>query len=200
MSDDVMWQCLISEPEGSIRLPVGENAEFEKWAKRAAREYLATDAPRGEIRELASVLARVAATADLGDPTFAYAYVIDAAKALTAVYEVHDFDGDGYRSTDSLPDLLEAVLPTSPERRSVTEVNLSAGPGVRVQELLSVETGSLFKKKTMMETVTYALLPPQVDNILVLRMSWTNLVFSEALLELAQTLAESLELAEIKEG
>ncbi|MFF5143510.1 hypothetical protein ACFY6U_27880 [Streptomyces sp. NPDC013157] len=200
MSDDAMWQCLISEPEGSIRLPVGENAELGEWAKRAARQYLGTDAPRSETRELASVLARVAATADLGDPTFAYAYVIDAAKALTAVYEVHDYDGDGYRSTDRLPELLEAVLPTSPERRSVTEVNLPAGPGVRVQELHSVETGSLFKKKTMMETVTYALLPPQVDNILVFRMSWTNLVFGEALLELAQMLAESLELAEIKEG
>ncbi|MEU9243404.1 hypothetical protein [Streptomyces sp. NPDC048385] len=200
MSDDVMWQCLISEPDGSIRLPVGESAEFGEWAKHAARQYLGTDAPRSEIRELTSALARVAATADLDDPTFAYAYVIDAAKAVTAVYEVHDYDGDGYRSTDRLPDLLEAVLPTSPERRSVTEVNLPAGPGVRVQELLSVETGSLFKKKTMMETVTYAVLPPQVDNILVLRMSWTNLVFSEALLELAQTLAESLELTEIKEG
>ncbi|MFK0155444.1 hypothetical protein ACIQVL_42775 [Streptomyces sp. NPDC090499] len=200
MSDDVTWQCLISEPEGSIRLPVGEGVEFGEWARQAARQHLGADAPRSEIRELAAVLARVAATADLGDPTFAYAYVIDAAKALTAVYEVHDYDGDGYRSTDRLPALLEAVLPTSPERRGVTEVNLPAGPGVRVQELLSVETGSLFKKKTMMETATYAVIPPQVDNILVLRMSWTNLVFSEALLELAQTLAESLELAEIKEG
>ncbi|MFD4505052.1 hypothetical protein [Streptomyces sp. NPDC058457] len=200
MSDEAMWQCLISEPEGSIRLPVGESAEFGEWAKQAARQYLGADAPRSEVRELASVLARVAATADLGDPTFAYAYVIDAAKALTAVYEVHDYDGDGYRSTNRLPDLLEAVLPTSPERRSVSEVNLPAGPGVRVQELLAVETGSLFKKKTMMETVTYAVIPSQVDNILVFRMSWTNLVFSEALLELAQTLAESLELAETKEG
>jgi hypothetical protein len=200
VSDDVTWQCLIAEPEGSIRLPVGQDAEFEKWAKHAAREYLGADAPRSELRELSSVLARVSATADLGDPTFAYAYVIDAAKALTAVYEVHDYDGDGYRSAERLPDLLEAVLPTSPERRSVTEVNLPTGPGVRVQELLSVETGSLFRKKTMMETVTYAVLPPQVDNILVLRMSWTNLVFSEALLELARTLAESLELTEVEEG
>ncbi|GGN38646.1 hypothetical protein [Streptomyces fuscichromogenes] len=200
MGDDVTWQCLISEPEGGIRLPLGENAEFGEWAKRAARQYLGTDAPRSEMRELASALARVAATADLGAPTFAYAYVIDAAKALTAVYEVHDYDGDGYRSPDRLPGLLETVLPTSPERRSVTEVNLPAGPGVRVQELLAVETGSLFKKKTMMETVTYAVIPPQVDNILAFRMSWTNLVFSEALLELAQTLAESLELTEVKEG
>ncbi|MFJ9560366.1 hypothetical protein ACIRQQ_10025 [Streptomyces fuscichromogenes] len=200
MGDDVTWQCLISEPEGSIRLPLGENPEFGEWAKRAARQYLGPDAPRSEMRELASALARVAATAGLGDPTFAYAYVIDAAKALTAVYEVHDYDGDGYRSPDRLPDLLETVLPTSPERRSVTEVHLPAGPGVRVQELLAVETGSLFKKKTMMETVTYAVVPPQVDNILAFRMSWTNLVFSEALLELAQTLAESLELAEVKEG
>ncbi|MEW1774809.1 hypothetical protein [Streptomyces sp. NPDC086777] len=200
MSDDVTWQCLISEPESSIRLPVGEGVEFGEWARQAARQHLGADAPRSEIRDLAAVLARVAATADLGDPTFAYAYVIDAAKALTAVYEVHDYDGDGYRSTDRLPDLLQAVLPTSPERRGVTEVNLPAGPGVRVQELLSVETGSVFKKKTMMETATYAVIPPQVDNILVLRMSWTNLVFSEALLELAQTLAESLELTEIKEG
>ncbi|MFD8815679.1 hypothetical protein ACFV23_30380 [Streptomyces sp. NPDC059627] len=200
MSDDVMWQCLISEPEGSIRLPVGESAEFGDWAKQAARQYLGADAPRSEIRELAAVLARVAETADLGDPTFAYAYVIDAAKALTAVYEVHDYDGDGYRSVDRLPDLLGDVLPTSPERRSVTEVNLPAGHGVRVQELLSVVTGSLFKKKTMMETVTYAVIPPQADNIIVFRMSWTNLVFGEALLELAQTLAESLELAEVKEG
>ncbi|MFF4310578.1 hypothetical protein [Streptomyces sp. NPDC001507] len=199
MSDDVVWQCLISEPEGCIRLPVGENAEFGEWAKRAARDHLGAEAPRGELRELASTLARVAETADLGDPTFAYAYVIDAAKALTAVYEVHDYDGDGYRSLDRLSDLLNDVLPTSPERRSVTEVNLPAGHGVRVQELLSVETGSLFKKKTMMETVTYAVIPPQVDNVLVFRMSWTNLVFGEALLELAQTLAESLELAEVKE-
>ncbi|MFF4898279.1 hypothetical protein [Streptomyces sp. NPDC001068] len=200
MGDDVTWQCLISEPDGSIRLPVGEGAEFGEWARRAARKHLGADAPRGEIRELAAVLARVAATADLGDPTFAYAYVIDAAKALTAVYEVHDYDGEGYRSTDRLPGLLDMVLPSSPERRSMTEVNLPAGPGVRVQELLSVETGSLFKKKTMMETVTYAVLPPQVDNVLAFRMSWTNLVFSEPLLELAQTLAESLELAEAKEG
>ncbi|MEV7386559.1 MULTISPECIES: hypothetical protein [unclassified Streptomyces] len=200
MNDDVAWQCLIAEPEGSIRLPVGQDTEFGEWSKQAARNYLGGDAPRGELRELASSLARVAATAELADPTFAYAYVIDAAKALTAVYEVHDYDGDGYRSTDRLRDLLTDVLPSSPERRSVTEVNLPVGPGVRVQELLSVETGSLFRKKTMTETVTYAVIPPQVDNILVLRMTWTNLVFGEALVELAQTLAESLELAEIKEG
>ncbi|MBO4259100.1 hypothetical protein [Streptomyces griseorubiginosus] len=200
MSDDVAWQCLISEPDGCIRLPVGEGTEFGPWSKQAARNHLGADAPRSELRALASTLERVAATAELGDPTFAYAYVIDAAKALTAVYEVHDYDGDGYRSLDRLPDLLADVLPSSPERRSVSEVNLPAGPGVRVQELLSVETGSLFRKRTMMETVTYAVLPPQVDNILVFRMSWTNLVFGEALLELSRTLAESLELAEIKEG
>lgn len=196
----MVWQCLIAEPEGSIRLPVGHDAEFGEWSKKAARDHLGPDAPRSELRELAAALARVAATPDLGDPTFAYAYVIDAAKALTAVYEVHDYDGDGYRSVERLRDLLGEVLPSFPERRTVTEVQLPAGPGVRVQELLAVETGTLFKKKTMTETVTYAVIPPQVDNVLVFRMTWTNLVFGEALLELAQTLAESLELAEIKES
>ncbi|MEU5598125.1 hypothetical protein [Streptomyces sp. NPDC020298] len=174
--------------------------DFKEWSKQAAQAYLGASAHRAEVRELSSALARVAATSGLGDPTFAYAYVVDAAKAVMAVYEVHDYDGEGYQSVDRLPDLLQDVLPSSPDRRSVDQTHLPVGPGVRVQELQSVETWSLFRKKTLMETVTYAVLPPQVDNVLVLRMSWTNLVFSETLLELAQTLAESLELAEVKEG
>ncbi|WP_128375978.1 hypothetical protein [Streptomyces cavernae] len=200
MSDDAEWQCLISEPEGSIRLPVGQGLELGEWAKQAARHYLGSDAPRSETRELSLVLARLAATSELSDPTFAYAYVVDAAKAVTAVYEVHDYAGDGYRAVDRLPDLIRDVLPSTPESQEVTKVTLPAGPGVRIQELQALTTGTLFKKKTLMETVTYAVLPPQVENIIVFRMSWTNLVFGEALLELAQTLAESLELAQIQEA
>ncbi|MFF1676058.1 hypothetical protein ACFVYG_08500 [Streptomyces sp. NPDC058256] len=200
MSDDAVWQCLISEPDGSIRLPVGEGLDLAQWSRQAAQAYLGASAPRSEVRELSSVLARLAASSELSAPTFAYAYVVDPAKAVTAVYEVHDYDGEGYRSADRLPDLIRDVLPTSPDRRDVVQVDLPAGSGVRVQEIQSVVTGALFKKKTVMETVTYAVLPEQVENILVLRMSWTNLVFSEALLELSQVLAESLELAEVKEG
>ncbi|POX57086.1 hypothetical protein C3489_02220 [Streptomyces sp. Ru71] len=199
MDDDAVWQCLIHEPEGGIRLPVGEGIDLRAWAKQAAQTYLGPSSPRGQVRELASVLTRLAESSELADPTFAYAYVVDAAKAVTAVYEVHDYDGEGYRTPQRLPDLLRDVLPTSPVRRSTEEVSLPAGPGIRVQELQAVDTGSVFKKKTMVESVTYAVLPPQVENVLVFRMSWTNLVFSEALLELAQTLAESLELAEVKE-
>jgi hypothetical protein len=162
--------------------------------------YLGDLAPRREVRELSSVLERLAKTSDLSDPTFAYAYVVDAAKAVIAVYEVHDFDGDGYRSTDRLQDLIRDVLPTSPDRQTSTHVQLPAGPAVRVQEIQSVDAGGFFRKKTVMETVTFAVLPPQVENILVFRMSWTNLVFSEALLELSQTLAESLELSQVKES
>ncbi|WP_369246974.1 hypothetical protein [Streptomyces sp. R41] len=200
MSNDAVWQCLISEPEGSVRLPVGEGLDLVQWSKQAAQAYLDTSASRSEVRELSSVLARLAASSELSDPTFAYAYVVDAAKAVTAVYEVHDYDGEGYSSVERLPDLIRDVLPTSPDRRDVTQIDLPAGSGVRVQEIQSVVTGSLLKKKTMLETVTYAVLPTQVANVLVLRMSWTNLVFSEPLLELAQTLAESLELVEVKEG
>ena len=200
VSDDVVWQCLISEPKGCIRLPVGDGLDLGQWSKQAAQTYLGTSAPRGEVRQLSSVLARLAASSVLSDPTFAYAYVVDAAKAVTAVYEVHGYDSEGYGSAERLPDLIRDVLPTSPDRNEVTQIGLPAGPGVRVQEIQSVVTGSIFKKKTMMETVTYAVLPAQAENVLVFRMSWTNLVFSETLLELAQTLAESLELAEVKEG
>ncbi|MET9889284.1 hypothetical protein ABZZ47_03545 [Streptomyces sp. NPDC006465] len=199
MSDDSVWQCLISEPEGSIRLPVGQGLDLGEWSKQAAQTYLGATAPRGEQRGLARVLAQLAASSDAGAPTFSYAYVVDAAKAVMAVYEVHDYDSEGYESVDRLPDLIRDVLPTAPERQHVFNVDLPAGPGVRVQEIRSIETGSLFRKKTQLESVTYAVLPPQVDNVLVLRMTWTNLIFSEALLELSQTLAESLELAQVKE-
>ncbi|MGW7378641.1 hypothetical protein [Streptomyces sp. NPDC054794] len=199
MDDGTAWQCLISEPEGCIRLPVGEAADLSRWSKGAAQSYLGVSTPKGEAGRLSSVLERLAETSELSDPTFAYAYVVDAAKAVTAVYEVHDYDADGYRSVDRLADLLRDVLPTFPDRRNVVQVNLPVGPGVRVQEISSVEKGSFLKKKVLMETVTYAALPPQADNVLVLRMSWTNLVFSEALQDLAQTLADSLELVEVKE-
>ncbi|MFF3405706.1 hypothetical protein ACFYW8_05710 [Streptomyces sp. NPDC002742] len=200
MSDDVVWQCLISEPEGSIRLPVGQGLNLGEWSKRAAKTYLGVAAPRAELRKLATILAQLATSSELGAPTFAYAYVIDAAKAVMAVYEVHDYDSEGYESVDRLPDLLRDVLPTTPDRRHAIHVDLPTGPGLRVQEIQSVVTGSLFKKKTQLESVTYAVLPPQVDNVLVLRVTWTNLIFSEVLLELSQTLAESLELAQVKEA
>jgi len=198
VSDDVVWQCLISEPEGSIRLPVGQGLDLKGWSEQAAMTYLGATAPRAELRGLARVLAQLATSSELSSPTFAYAYVVDAAKAVMAVYEVHDYDDEGYDSVDRLPDLIRDVFPAEPESRHITRVVLPTGPGVRVQEIRSVVAGSLFKKKTQLESVTYAVLPPQVNNVLVLRMTWTNLVFSEALLELSQTLAESLELAEVK--
>ncbi|MET9729155.1 hypothetical protein ABZZ79_00385 [Streptomyces sp. NPDC006458] len=198
MNEETPWHCLIAEPEGSIRLPVGDATDLKAWSKQAAERYLDGSTPRREVRGLASVLARVAESAEMSDPTFVYAYVVDAAKAVTAVYEVHDYDGEGYRSVDRLPELLRDVLPTSPDRQGVEQIVLPAGPGVRIQEIQSVDTGGVFRKKTVLETVTYAVVPPQVENILVLRMSWTNLIFSEALLELAETLAQSLELAEVK--
>ncbi|MFE1441007.1 hypothetical protein [Streptomyces sp. NPDC058739] len=200
MNEETQWQCLIAEPDGSIRLPVGEGTDLKAWSEETATRCLPESAPRREVRGLASVLARVAESAEMTDPTFAYAYVVDPAKAVTAAYELHDYDGDGYRSVDLLPDLLRDVLPGSPDRQRIEQIVLPAGPAVRIQETRSVDTGGAFRKRTVLETVTYAVLPPQVENILVLRMSWTNLVFGDALLELAETLARSLELAAVEEA
>ena len=114
---------------------------------------------------------------------------------------IANVDVFGYHSKDPAePSSLEFYrgLYGTPTERSVgpvevTDLQLPAGPAIRFHRRYWPKA-NWDPIAHQWEDVTYAVRPPEIDSAVVLRVSWVEFKFSEALIKSADAIAQTLEI------
>ncbi len=114
---------------------------------------------------------------------------------------VANIDVFGYYSNDpQRPNSLEFYRQVygTPDKGTVgpievTDLKLPAGPAIRFHRRFWPKAG-WDPVSHQWEEVIYAVLPPQIDTVVVLRVAWAEFKFSEALIAVADAVAPTLEI------
>ncbi|MBS2538214.1 hypothetical protein KGQ20_36230 [Catenulispora sp. NF23] len=188
----------VGVPAGAIPLPINETGDMTAWAESVARSRLPVDAPQAQLADFARML--LACTAESrarGPKIMAMAFCPDPSAGELARIEVSDMAPSAQWPDLNLKQLGEffagplhphALLP--PE---TTSLELPAGPAVRVRQqfLTQLDEDQVGR---VMETIVYAIRPPETSAAVVLTVSWQALYYGRALTELAEKLAQTVQL------
>lgn len=192
------WEPELKVPPTTLWLPLGNDLPAKELGKRAAANILGGDTQKDRLKKFARVITD--GTTDcrrrgvkLGGLLFYPDY--------NRLPPIANIDVFGYYSSDpGRPTSLEFYreLYGTPTERTigpieVTDLQLPAGPAVRFhQRYWPKPSGDPIVHEW--EEVRFAVVPPQIDSAVVLNVGWVEPQFSEALINMADAIAQTLEI------
>jgi len=192
------WEPDLKVPPTTLWLPLGSDLPAKELGKKAAVNILGGDAPKDQLAKFARVVTD--GTTDcrrrgvkLGGLLFYPDY--------SRLPPIANIDVSGYYSNDpgrpNSLDFYRKLYGTPTERTigpvEVTNLQLPAGPAVRFhQRYWPKPSGDPVVHEW--EEVRFAVLPPQLDSVVVLEVAWVEPQFSEALINMADAIAPTLEI------
>jgi hypothetical protein len=192
------WEPDLKVPPTTLWLPLGSDLPAKELGKKAAVNILGGDAPKDHLAKFARVVTD--GTTDcrrrgvkLGGLLFYPDY--------NRLPPIANIDVSGYYSNDPARptslDFYRQLYGTPTERTigpiEVTNLQLPAGPAIRFhQRYWPKPSGDPIIHEW--EEVRFALVPPQMDMAVVLEVAWVEPQFSEALINMADAIAQTLEI------
>jgi hypothetical protein len=175
------WNLGIEMPEDWIPLPLEPGVDVTGWAEEQARE-LAQGTSVDAVR-LAHHLREWAADSRLRDPVCAFAFLPREIDTVIAILEV-----DVIHPDDTVPEItLDWIAQTFSSddfgAPDIVRAKLPAGEAVRIRQNIAGEPAGPSGGRTLIETVTYGIRPPEIESAVVVLASWTAPGIGDKLVE-----------------
>lgn len=192
------WIPDLKVPEHTLWLPVASDKPLQELGREAALNILGMGTPEDQLKKFARVIHD--GTKDckrrgvrMGGLLFFPDY--------NRLPPIANLDVFGYDPEDpDKPSSLEFYrkLYGTPTERSVgpievTDLQLPTGPAIRFHRRYWPKE-SWDPIAHQWEDVTYAVRPPEIDSAVVLKVSWVEFQFSQALIKSADAIAQTLEI------
>jgi len=192
------WEPELKVPPTTLWLPLGNDLPAKEIGKRAAVKILGNDAPKHDLAKFARVVAD--GTTDCrkrgvrqGGLLFYPDYNRLPPIANIDVFGFYSNDPDRPTSLDFYRKLYGTPTERTIGPIEVTNLQLPAGPAIRFhQRFWPKPSGDPVVYEW--EEVRFAVKPPQIDSAVVLSVGWVEPQFSEALINMADAIAPTLEI------
>jgi len=193
------WLPELKVPPTTLWLPLGSELPAKEIGRQAAIKILGDGTPEDRLEKFARFVQD--GTTDcrkrgvkMGGLLFFPDY--------NRLPPIANIDVFGFYSADpQTPTSLEFYreLYGTPTERSVgpvevTDTQLPAGPAIRFHRRYWPKESGWETTLHQWEDVTYAVHPPQIDSVVVIKVSWVEFQFSEALINMADAIAPTLEI------
>ncbi|MGH3279828.1 MAG: hypothetical protein ACRDNW_11930 [Trebonia sp.] len=190
------WIPDLKVPEHTLWLPVASDKPLNELAQEAALNILGTGAPEDQLQKFARVIHDGTKDCKRRGVKMGGLIFFPDYNRLPPIANVDVF---GYYSKDpERPNSLEFYrqLYGTPDKDTVgpVEVNdltLPAGPAIRFHRRFWPKAG-LDPISHLWEEVIFAIMPPEIDAIVVLRVAWVEFSFTEELINAADAVAPTL--------
>jgi hypothetical protein len=190
------WTVDIKIPPTALWLPLKSDLPLKELGRRAAIKVLGEGKPEADLEKFAQVISdhtedcqrrQVRKGGIVFFPDFNRLPPIATIDVFTEYSQTPPSTLDHYRELYGTPDR-NALSPIE-----MTDVDLPAGPAVRFH--------SGYWQKSRLPVVidrphlhvTYAVRPPAIEDAVLLMVAWTEFKFSEALVNMADAMAQTLE-------
>jgi hypothetical protein len=192
------WKPELKVPPTTLWLPLGNDLPAKEIGKRAAVKILGNDAPKHDLAKFARIVTDgVTDCRRRGVRQGGLLFYPDYNR-LPPIANIDVFEF--YSNNPERPTSLEFYheLYGTPTERTigpieVTNLQLPAGPAIRFhQRYWPKPSGDPIIHEW--EEVRFALVPPQMDMAVVLEVAWVEPRFSEALMNMADAIAQTLEI------
>jgi hypothetical protein len=201
MSKDSGYKFKFSVPKGWVQLPVLDNRKavqrdrkLDAWSAQQARKMLNEHAPEEQLTLLTRQLTSLTYGARARGAMYGLALYPPTVSHLVAILDVKRLVPDRQYSEitfDVLRDLYAKYSADTVGDINETQADLPSGPALRVHRK-RVEAGDSAGQGTLMEGVTLAIRPPEMDDAIVMIMTWTDLQLGERLAEMADAIAKTI--------
>jgi len=186
----------IGVPGGAIPLPVNEAGDMTPWAYSVARSRLPHEAPEEQVEDFAQMLLGCTAESRARGPKImAMAFCPDPAMGELARIEISDMAPSATWPDLELKQLAEffagPIHPHALLQPHVSSRDLPAGPAVRVRQQFVTDVNEEHVGRVM-QTIVYAIRPPQTPAAVILSVAWQALYYNDKLTEMADRLAETV--------
>lgn len=196
------WRVAFRAPNAVVRLPVQSTEDPGPWARAIVAELMAPHAsgdPEADAEQATGLTDRlIEATYDSRsrEPIAALSFLPDVTDGELARIELRSVPERQDRppvSLDALADFFTLPSVDGIDEPEVVRGDLPIGPAVRVRRQFGANKDE-FETSLVVQTVVYAVRPPELDAGVALFMSWTAIVHNERLFDLADRLASTLRL------
>jgi hypothetical protein len=190
------WDPELKVPPTTLWLPLGGDKPVKRIGREAAIIMLGEDAPKDRLEKFARVVSDGTEDCRRRNVKMGGLLFFPDYNRLPPIANIDIF---GYYSNDpGKPNSLEFYreLYGTPNERSigpiqVTDLHLPAGPAIRFhRRFWPKPSGDPIVYEW--EEVCFAVQPPQIDAIVVLKVGWVEAIFSEALINMADAAAPTL--------
>ncbi|MBV9026942.1 MAG: hypothetical protein JO362_24820 [Streptomycetaceae bacterium] len=200
-ADSRDWNVVMSAPGAAVSLPVDDTSDPRSWAAATAGALLARhkDADAATEAALARILHDAVLDSRTRSPILAFSfcpYPTQGELARVELREIPQLPGRPEPTVDWLEEYFTAQEAAGFDEPQVERGDLPIGPAVRVRRQYTAQPDK-FGDAQIMQTVAYAVRPENpvaLDSAVVFFMSWTAVVHSEKLFDLADKLAPTLKL------
>jgi hypothetical protein len=192
------WIPDLKVPEHTLWLPVASDKPLQELGREAALNILGLGTPEDQLEKFARVIRDGTKDCKRRGVRMGGLIFFPDYNRLPPIANV---DVLGYDSENpDTPSSLEFYrdLYGTPTERSigpieVTDLQLPAGPAIRFhRRYWPKENWDPIAHQW--EDVTYAVRPPKIDSAVVVKVSWVEFKFSEALIKSADAIAQTLEI------
>ncbi len=194
--DSARWHLGLSYPDRAIPLPVHETEDIEAWAESTAWSWLPADASDTAVDEFARALLDATEDSRTRSPLHAYFLAPFPEHGELARIEVHIVSpGDSELTLEQLTEYFGAPDATSldPPRRSYRY--LPSGPAARIaHQYLGADDET--EGALITQTLVYAIKPTELPQGIVLVMTWDALYYRDELLDVGDSIAESIRITQ----
>jgi hypothetical protein len=192
------WEPELKVPPTTLWLPLGNDLPANEIGRRAAVKVLGTGTQEDRLEEFARVVSDGVADCRRRDVKLGGLLFFPDYNRLPPIANI---DVSGYYSNDpQKPNSLEFYRQVygTPDKDTVgpievNNVELPAGPAIRFHRRFWPKAG-IDPISHQWEEVIYATLPPKIDAAVVLKVAWVEFKFSEALINMADAIARTLEI------
>jgi hypothetical protein len=202
MSTRPGYELGFSFPPGWTQLPVLEgrkvlerDKDLEAWSAENARAMLGPGAPAGQVRQRAAELTRLTIGSRARHALYGLAFYPAGASGLVAILDAKRVVPDRKKypelTLDALAEVYAARTPQTAGDIDVSQASLPSGPAVRVRSR-QVEDPDANGQGILTEGVTHAILPPGMDDSVVVTMTWTALQLGDKLAAMADAIANTI--------
>jgi hypothetical protein len=193
------WTVDVKMPPTALWLPVATEQPLWEISRKIAIKIFGADKPEEDLEKFANV---VALHTDDCRKRHVRKGGIVFFPDFTRLPPVATVDIFRYYSEDpKQPTSLQRYreLYGTPDKETVgsidtSDINLPAGPAVRFHNRYWPKIHLPVTTASQHETITYAVCPPDIDDAVVLAVAWAEFRFSEMLINMADAIAQTLEI------
>jgi hypothetical protein len=184
-------------PKDGIQLPVGQAGDFSAWAASVAHSLLAGQAGQEQIDGFAAMLLQASADSSKRGADMAFVWAPYPLGGEAARIEVRDYVASPMMP--QLPELSEVVewlsspVGGATQKPEVVYGQLPLGPAARLKfEVLAPVDED--EDASVLKNTVYIVRPREYDCLVMMNVTWYSGVFTEELDELADTLAQRMQI------